>query len=77
MTNTKQLVRQLTNRPTRKVKAAGVGGLVTALCVAAVNYFLPGMGEQLGPEIAGLIVAAGATAAGWFTKDEMQSASPT
>ena len=64
-----QLITQPRKRPTRKVAAAGIGGLVTAVCVAIVNHYVPGMGEQIGPEIAGLLVAAGATAAGWFTKE--------
>lgn len=74
MPNPSKLVRQLTGRPTRKVKAAGIGGFVTALCVAGVDYFIPGAGEMIGPGIAGLIVAGGATVAGWFTRDERQVA---
>jgi len=64
-----ELVVQPSKVPTRKVAAAGIGGIVTALSVAVVNHYLPGMGDEIGPEVAGLIVAAGATVAGWFTRD--------
>lgn len=63
------LIKQPTAKPTRKVAAAGIGGLVTAVCIAAVEYYAPGMGDVIGPEVAGFIVAAGAAVAGYFTKE--------
>jgi len=63
------LIDQPTSAPTRKVKGAGAAGLVTALCIAAIDHWLPGLGERIGPEIAGLIVAAAATVGGYFTRD--------
>ncbi|RVV97685.1 hypothetical protein EKE94_09255 [Mesobaculum littorinae] len=59
-----KLITQATRRPTRKVTAAGAGGLVTALCVTIVEHYVPGAGDIIGPEIAAVLTAAGAAIAG-------------
>lgn len=65
------LVKQPTNKPTRKMKFAGAGGLVAAISIAVVDYYAPGMGEHIGPAIAALIVAAASFVTGYFAKDRV------
>ena len=65
----KNLITQATAAPTRKIKATGIAGALTAAAIGALHWWSPELAAVLGGPIEGAIVAAAAFAAGYFTRD--------
>ena len=63
------LVKQPSKKPTRKLKYGGLSGLITAVVIAVLNYYAPGVGDVIGAEIASLIVAAVTFGVGYLTRE--------
>lgn len=69
-TEMKKLITQATAMPTRKIKATGIAGALTAAVMGALHWWQPEIaGMVAGPVEAG-IVAVVAFVAGYFTRDE-------
>lgn len=68
-TMTKTLIEQPTAAPTRKIKATGIAGLVSAAVLGVLHWWQPELAAMLGGQIEGLIVAIVATLAGYFTRE--------
>ena len=60
-----RLITQPTPTPTRKVGAAGIAGAIVTLIVAGAQAF----GVEIGPELAGALVVAISTAAGYLIRE--------
>lgn len=60
-----QLITQPTGTPTRKVGAAGIAGAIVTLIVAGAQA----LGVEIGPDLAGALVVAISTAAGYLIRE--------
>jgi hypothetical protein len=63
------LINQATSAPTRKVKATGIAGALTAAAIGALHWWSPEFAAVLGGPVEALIVAAVATVSGYMTRD--------
>ena len=64
-----ELRNQATARPTRKVTATWIAGLVTAIVASAVDYAYPALWAEHGPSIAAGVTAIVVGAAGYITRE--------
>lgn len=66
----KRLINQATGAPTRKIKATGIAGALTAAAIGALHWWSPELAAVLDAPIEAGIVAVVATVAGYMTRDE-------
>ena len=64
-----RLITQATSAPTRKVKATGIAGALTAAALGALHWWSPEMASVLGAPVEAGIVAVVATVAGYMTRE--------
>ena len=64
-----RLINQATAAPTRKVKATGIAGALTAAALGALHWWSPEWAAVLGGPVETGIVAVVATVAGYMTRD--------
>ena len=65
-----RLVNQATAAPTRKIKATGIAGALTAAALGALHWWSPELASVLGAPVEAGIVALVATVAGYMTRDK-------
>ena len=65
-----RLVNQATAAPTRKVKATGIAGALTAAALGALHWWSPELASVLAAPVEAWIVAVVATVAGYMTHDK-------
>lgn len=63
------LIDQPDGRPTRKIKATGIAGALTAAALGVLHWWQPELAAMLGGPLEGVIVAVVATVAGYFTRE--------
>ncbi len=64
-----ELVKQPTKAPTRKMTATGIGGIVTVAILAALDAWVPGLGDIMSVEVSALVAIAGAWLSGYMTQE--------
>jgi hypothetical protein len=64
-----RLINQATAAPTRKIKATGIAGGITAAALGALHWWSPELAAVLGGPVEAGIVAVVATVAGYVTRE--------
>lgn len=67
-----ELVNQPTYTPTRKITAVGVSGIVSVAILAALDEWVPGLGELMSEYVYAVVPVVIATFSGWFIKERKQ-----
>ena len=65
-----RLITQATAAPTRKIKATGIAGALSAAALGALHWWSPELASVLGGPVEAGIVAVVATVAGYMTRDK-------
>lgn len=65
-----RLINQATAAPTRKIRATGIAGAITAAAIGALHWWSPELAAVLGAPVEGAIVAVVATVAGYVVRDK-------
>jgi hypothetical protein len=63
------LIEQPTPSPTRKMAATGIGGVVTLAILAALDAWVPGLGDILSGEVTAIVTLVGAWVSGYMAKE--------
>jgi hypothetical protein len=65
-----RLINQATAAPTRKVKAGGIAGALTAAALGALNWWSPEFAAVLGGPVEGAIVVVVSTLTSYMTREK-------
>jgi hypothetical protein len=64
-----RLINQATAAPSRKIKATGIAGALSAAAIGALHWWSPELASVLGAPVEAGIVAVVATVAGYMTRE--------
>ena len=69
MSNKTVLVDQPTAAPTRKLTATGIGGIVAIGILAALDAWMPGIGQYLSEPVYAAVALVSGLISGYFTRN--------
>jgi hypothetical protein len=67
-----EYVNQPSLAPTRKITAVGLSGIISVAIIAALDAWVPGLGELISESVYAIIPVVVATASGWLVRERKE-----